>query len=215
MSGIACDTLDLALARLHQALERDRTEAHCLRLWSRFVRLRDGGRCVICEDQQRIAAHHIVRKSFLPQARFETGNGITLCRVCHAEPHAAFNGRPDMTLPMDFEGGESIDLMISLFGHLSSDARSRGLLCDQYYFVSDGALRTYKNFQGISTDINFPGVRLEQADLIWRQTPRSTLSVLAKAFGFELPSNFIQLGPFTAFDSEGAVINIEGVPEKV
>jgi len=104
---------------------------------------------------------------------------------------------------MDYQGGESIDLMISLFSELASDARSRGTLRDDFYFISDGALRTFKNFQAIPVDLAVPGARIEQAYLIWRQTPRSTLNLFARALGFELPQDFIQLGPFAVLEGGG------------
>jgi hypothetical protein len=135
--------------------------------------------------------------------QFETGNGIALCRSCHSEPHAAFNGRPDLQLPMDAQAGENIDLLASLFAALCEDARRRSLASDSYYYVSNSALRTFKNFQGISPDLPFPGSRVEQAYLIWRQTPRAVLKYLLEANGIALPPNLIQLGPITALRAAG------------
>src|ERR1051325_6514030 len=81
------EELNASLARLQNAVEGDRSPAYCLRLWSRFVRLRDGGGSVVCNRAGRLAAHHIARKTLFSIARFQTGNGITLCRSCHAQPH--------------------------------------------------------------------------------------------------------------------------------
>ncbi len=154
-------------------------------------------RCVICHSQSNLTAHHIVRKSFLPEARFQTGNGITLCNVCHKEPHKAFNKRPDIDLPMDAQGGENIELLMGFFSALMSDAKRRSLLNDQYYYLSDEVLIKFKAFQSISRDLPFPGTRLEQAYLIWRQTPRRTLGAFLQAMGFSLSDDFIQLGTFS------------------
>jgi hypothetical protein len=111
--------------------------------------------------------------------------------------HSAFNGRPDFGTPMDAEGGENIERMIDLIGYLASDASNRGILCDKYYGLSDEYLNTCKRFQGIEEHLQFPGTRLEQAYWIWRQTPRATMKAILEANGFEMPPNFIQLGPLT------------------
>ncbi|WP_414676703.1 HNH endonuclease [Longimicrobium sp.] len=103
--GMNIDAMEKALRKLQNASSRQRSERYCLRLWSEFVRVRDGGRCVLCDDDDRVVAHHIIRKSFLSEARLQTGNGITLCRLCHRKPHEAFNQRPDLRLPMDAQGG--------------------------------------------------------------------------------------------------------------
>ena len=189
--------IDVALDWFITVLERDRSRQRCLRLWSEFIRIRDGRRCVMCHDTSGLSAHHIIRKSFIWMMEVEPGNGITLCRSCHREPHEAFNRRPDLTLPMDAEGGDNIDLTACFFNALVEDARKRDLLCDEYYFLSDSALRTFKRFQCINPDLKFPGYRVEQAYLIWRQTSRAVLRLLLEANGAKLPPDFIQTGPFT------------------
>jgi hypothetical protein len=195
--------IEEAWLRLDAAVERKRTDAYCLRLWSLFIRVRDGKRCVICREGGGLFAHHIIRKSLLPLARFDPGNGISMCKACHREPHAFFNRRPDLNLPMDAEGGENIDLMIALFRTLLEDAVERELLCDRYYFVGDEVLRTFKRFQTIPKHRQFPGTRLEQAYLIWRQTPPVVLPALLRANGLELPDDFLQLGTMTEATVEG------------
>jgi hypothetical protein len=162
-------------------------------------------RCVMCHETHTLAAHHIIRKSFMPKMQLERGNGITLCRACHREPHEAFNRRPDLMLPMDAEGGDNIDLSAACFRALAEDARLRGLLCDEYYCLSDSSLRTFKRFQGINPDLAFPGHRVEQAYLIWRQSSRPVLRALMEANGVTLPADFIQIGGVTIFgiDDEG------------
>jgi hypothetical protein len=150
---------------------------------------------VICHSKKKkLSAHHIVRKSFLPQAELQTGNGITLCKGCHKEPHKGFNRKPDLDLPMDAEGGEKIDLLTMLFGALLADARGRHLLDDKYYYLSDEVLGIFKAFQSISRQLVFPGSRLEQAFLIWQQTPRGLLNAILQVDGIALPDDFIQTG---------------------
>jgi len=196
--------LDVALDRLEVAVSRGRSTRHCLRMWSAFIRTRDAERCVLCEATAGLSAHHIVRRSFMPMMQYETGNGITLCKKCHRMPHEAFNGRPDFQLPMDAQGGEDIDLITSLFHALSVDATRRNVLDDLYYFLSDSALRTFKNFQCIDPRQEFPGFRVEQAYLIWRQTSRAVLRLLLEANGAILPPNLTQQGPFTIIPMDRA-----------
>lgn len=142
------------------------------------MRARDGYRCVDCHATRRISAHHICRKSFLAEAAFQTGNGITLCRKCHRGVHAGYNGRADLQLPMDAQGGEKIDTMERLYGALCEDAKERGSGREDYYFLSDSVLARFKMFQGFDSDAEFPGTRIEQAFLIWRASSQHTLRAL-------------------------------------
>jgi hypothetical protein len=190
---------ETALQKLHRATAGKKSIPYCLRLWSCFVRLRDGNRCVVCHTRYDLFAHHILRKSFLIEARFQTGNGITLCGSCHRDAHEHFNRKPDLGLPMDAQGGEKIDLLTELFGRLLSDAGERKLLRDDFYFLSDQVLQKFKMLQGFDCTTHFPGNRLEQALLIWRQCPRNTLKAILKANGFVLPEDFIQTSGITVF----------------
>jgi len=199
--------LDVALLRLHEARESDKSHRWCLSLWSKFVRLRDDGRCVNCGSSDGVSAHHIVRKCFLPEASLQVGNGITLCRICHKHPHEMFNRRPNLDLPMDAQGGEKIDLMTCYFYLLLADARERGLLCDRFYFLSDGVLQTFKRFQEYDSVI-FPGTRVEQAYLIWRQGSRRVRDAILRANGCALPENFILTNGITLFEMEGGEIGM-------
>lgn len=189
-------TIQAALQALERAVHKGRSLPYCLRAWSRFIRLRDGGRCVVCKGRRGLSAHHIIRKSFMEEGRLQTGNGITLCSCCHREPHAAFNRRPNLDLPMDAEGGEDIELLWSYFCLLIEDAKRRSLLRDDFYYFTDQLLAKFKLFQSLDYDLVFPGTRLEQAALIWRQTPRCTMNAILEANGFPpVPRDFIQTGP--------------------
>ena len=112
-----------------------------------------------------------------------TGNGISLCQDCHKEAHEGFNGRPNLQLPMDAQGGEKIEIMTDLYGELCRDATERNLLRDDYYFLSDLVLSKFKMFQGFDPFIHFPGLCIEQAYLIWLQTPLNTKNALLVANG--------------------------------
>jgi hypothetical protein len=172
--------------RLFSAVMRQTSERHCLRLWSEFIRTRDARRCVVCHSTKNLSAHHIVRKSFFPQARLQRGNGITLCGDCHREPHKIFNGRPDMGQPMDAQGGDDNDLIMEYFGLLLKDATERNLLHTNYYFLHDRVLETFKKCLGFPADCQVPGTPLEQAYLIWRQTPPGQQAALLHANGFSV-----------------------------
>jgi hypothetical protein len=132
---------------------------------------------------------------------FHTGNGITLCRSFHREVHTGFNGRSDLSLPMDAQGGEKIEIMEKLYSTLAIDAAERGLLRDDFYYLSDTILGRFKMFQGFGPYTDFPGCRVEQAYLIGAQIPRNTLEALAKANDCRIPEGAFFPGA-TIFDSE-------------
>ena len=117
----------------------------------------------------------------MPSAGLQTGNGITLCRECHAEPHRVFNRRPDITLPVDAEGGEQLGQMALLFGALLEDANSRGILSDRYYFLSDEVLLAFRRMQTIPDDAQIIGPRFQQAYVIWNQAPTATIVAVIRA----------------------------------
>lgn len=140
--------------------------------------------------------------------QLEPGNGITLCRECHLKPHAAFNRRPDLELPMDYEVGDDCDVVACCFAALAEDAKGRGLQSDDYYFLSQSALRTFKKLQGIDPDLEFPGTLVEQACLIWQQTSRPTLELIARANGIPLPAGLIQRHGTTVLQIEGGELAV-------
>lgn len=85
---------------------------------------------------------------------------------------------------MDAQGGEKIETLCALFGELRYDAEERGLLCDEYYFLSRSVLSKFKMLQGFDPLTEFPGCRLEQAHLIWLQTPQRMRNAILEANGF-------------------------------
>lgn len=167
--------------RLQKALMNGASSKRLLRLWSQFIRMRDNYSCVVCDQTDNVAAHHICRKTFLPRAQFETGNGISLCGSCHRYVHQGFNGRPDLNLPMDSQGGEKIDTMSWLYGELEDNARKRGILSDEFYYLSDSTLLVFKRFQTYHEDTYFAGCRLEQANSIWRNSPLTLINAVLEA----------------------------------
>lgn len=171
--------LDKLTAALSGGLPRNR----CLRRWSEFIRERDGHRCVDCHSWRGLSAHHICRKSLLEGAQFETGNGITLCTECHREVHKGFNARPDLSLPVDAQGGEKLPSMERLYSILTDDAVERGLMREEFYFLSDNTLSSFKKMQGYSPSTYFPGSCVEQAYLILAETELGIRQAIARAEG--------------------------------
>jgi hypothetical protein len=173
-----------ARARLVRALQRGKSNLACLRLWSTFVRLRDGNSCVHCECKQNLAAHHIFRKSFLTKAQFEPGNGITLCRKCHKELHCGFNGRPNMTLPMDAQGGEKAEDISIMLEMLIIKSRQHPSLTEEWYYLSDSTLATIGLLQGLDVTTRLDVSRVEHAYIVWNQAPGAVTDAVLQANGF-------------------------------
>lgn len=185
------DAPDLAaiaanLAKLRIALAGGSSREQCLRRWSVFIRERDGHRCVDCHSRERLSAHHICRKSFLAEAQFQTGNGITLCHTCHSEVHQGFNARPDLSIPVDAQGGEKLAGMERLYSILTDDAVERGLMREDFYFLSDELLASFKQMQGYESTTFFPGSRIEQAYLILAECELNTRRAMAEANGMPM-----------------------------
>ena len=161
-----------ALAR---AIERGCSGRWMLRLWSKFIRCRDGGCCVNCGGFERVQAHHIIRKVLYPWGALETGNGISLCWDCHRKIHAQFNGRPDLALPLGAEQGDDQDEWAYLFGLLNDDACSRGLPADEFYYVEDHMLKFFVRCQGYEELLELVAegsiTRIRCAHEIWRAMP--------------------------------------------
>ena len=84
---------------------------------------------------------------------------------------------------MDAEGGEKIETICRLYGVLERHASSRGLLSDEFYFLGDSTLCKFKMFQGFDPFAEFPGCRLQQAHLIWLQTPKNVRNAVLAANG--------------------------------
>lgn len=176
-----------------------RPRVNCLRHWSAFIRERDGHRCVDCHATERLSAHHICRKSLFGFAQFDTGNGITLCHRCHREVHLGFNGHPSLLEPVDSQGGEKLNSMERLYSILLDDAVDRGLMREDFYYLSDRTLRTLKKMQSYDEDTFFPGSRLEQAYLILAETERSFRHAIAEANGFPILNEPMLPGALTIF----------------
>lgn len=167
--------LEATRAALARAIGLQRSERWCLTLWGRFIRMRDGYRCVHCESKHKIQAHHIFRRTTFPDGKFELGNGITLCHECHKSLHAQFNGRPLEGELLNERGGDDQDEMAYLYGRLEVDADDRGLDKERFYFISDRMLEFFIAMQGyepLLQDVQAGTTsRIHFAHAIWRSMP--------------------------------------------
>lgn len=179
--------INAKLAKLQAALAGGSSREQCLRRWSAFIRERDSHRCVDCHSRERLSAHHICRKSFLAEAQFQTGNGITLCSTCHRDMHQGFNARPDLSVPVDAQGGEKLAAMERLYSILTDDAVERHLMREDFYFLSDELLASFKRMQGYDPTTFFPGSRIEQAYLILAECEQNMRRAMAEANGVPIP----------------------------
>lgn len=126
----------------------------------------------------------------MPEARFLPGNGITLCVDCHKEAHEGFNGRPDLTLPMDQQGGEKIERLAELYAVLSNDSVRKGYRAQIFYYVTKGVMRKFKYFQGFEVGHKFSGTRIQQLATIWRSPPQGPMQAILKAnFPVKMPDS--------------------------
>ncbi|AZE77519.1 hypothetical protein C4J99_1720 [Pseudomonas synxantha] len=168
--------------RLYRAIDNNRSDRWCLALWSRFIRARDT-QCVVCNSDDRVQAHHIFRRTLLSQARYELGNGITLCYECHKVAHEGFNGRPDMTLPIGAQGGDDQDEIAFYYRKLLESSEALDLEHDEFFTLSDGMLRFFVRVQGY--EYLYKAVAANQitglvmACKIWVRSPEQmTLAIL-------------------------------------
>jgi hypothetical protein len=198
-------TVEAALDRLNHSVTTGLNRTRCLRRWSEFIRERDDHRCVDCHATHHLSAHHICRKVLLPEAEFQTGNGITLCRDCHREVHRGFNGRPDLRDPMDAQGGEKLRYVERLYCILDQDAVERDMLRPGFYDLTDQTLAKFKLFQGFARDTVFPGPPVRQAYLIWAQTSLNVRKAMAAANGVPMTGDPILPGEafLVVGDAEG------------
>ena len=174
-------SVDACYDRLNNAVRAGRAKATCHRYWSKFIRARDGNECLICGTRNRLAAHHVVRRGFLKEAQYLTGNGATLCVDCHGEAHVGFNGSPDLSLPVDAEGGEKLEAVAELFRELAKSSRQRHPERDEFYFLSKPVLRKFKVMQGFDPLDEIAGKPIEQAWHIWDCAPLNVVEALIRA----------------------------------
>lgn len=67
----------------------DRIDRNCKKskIWINEVKKRDGFKCIKCDSDKKLCAHHIKSWKDHPELRYELSNGETLCRSCHMASH--------------------------------------------------------------------------------------------------------------------------------
>ena len=58
--------------------------------WRNKVYELDGHRCIKCNRNGKLNAHHIFSHAKYPEKRWDTNNGATLCVYCHREFHSLY-----------------------------------------------------------------------------------------------------------------------------
>jgi len=102
---------------------------------------------------------------------------------------------------VDAQGGEKLALMARLYGILVNDAVERGLMQDDFYFLGDKILGSFKRMQGYAEVAEFSGPHIEQAYLILAQPELQVQRAIAKADGFPLNDRPLLGGMIVVFDS--------------
>lgn len=62
----------------------DRNDAR-VRKWTKQIVSK--GKCEICNSDERLEAHHIIKWADYPQGRVDLKNGMCLCHKCHTKEH--------------------------------------------------------------------------------------------------------------------------------
>lgn len=84
-----CSRRCMGLAARQRSLNDPLRFGPTYREWRRAVYQRDGYVCQHCTGPRGgdLIAHHIKSWTQFPALRFDVGNGVTLCRPCHARAH--------------------------------------------------------------------------------------------------------------------------------
>jgi len=77
--------------------------------------------------------------------------------------------------------------MERLYSILTDDAVERDLMREEFYFLSDEVLTTFKRMQGYEATTHFPGSRLEQAYLILAEGELNMRRAMAEANSVPMP----------------------------
>jgi len=76
--------------------------------------------------------------------------------------------------------------MERLYSILVDDGVDRGVMSEEFYFLSDTFLSALKRIQGIEPSSEFPGGRVEQAYLILAESECATRRAIAEMVGTHL-----------------------------
>lgn len=71
--------------------EKNERTSHQYEKWRRAVLKRDGRKCILCQYDKFLNAHHIVRWIDNESLRYDVNNGATVCMTCHIKWHGPQN----------------------------------------------------------------------------------------------------------------------------
>ncbi|WP_219916618.1 hypothetical protein [Cupriavidus pinatubonensis] len=91
--------------------------------------------------------------------------------------------------------------MTGMFGALLVDAQRRRFPLEPFYAISKAALLAFKRIQGIPDDSPVPGTSLEQAYMIWNQTPRGMFEAILASVGVSVSDDYLQRDLITVYQS--------------
>jgi len=77
----------------HEITDKEREQRRDMNaqaVWREEVYKLDGHRCVKCERNGKLNAHHIFSHAYYPEKRWDVNNGATLCVYCHREFHSRY-----------------------------------------------------------------------------------------------------------------------------
>ena len=67
---------------------------NALKSWSKNVRARDGGKCLVCGAVDNLHAHHLLPKEYYKQLALELDNGLSVCAKHHKFGALSFHRNP-------------------------------------------------------------------------------------------------------------------------
>lgn len=79
--------IELFKCELNRVVNFNMARGYKNQVWASLVRERDKG-CVNCGSLQDLHAHHIKSYAKNPKLRYDTKNGVTLCKSCHNLVHS-------------------------------------------------------------------------------------------------------------------------------
>lgn len=86
------------LKAVRQSEKNNNRRSKTHELWSWVIRNRDK-KCILCGSKEELHAHHIIpikaNTKYIkanPKYKYDTSNGITLCKKCHQEMHKMYKG---------------------------------------------------------------------------------------------------------------------------
>lgn len=93
------------LKAVRQSEKNNNRRSKTHELWSWVIRNRDK-KCILCGNKEELHAHHIIpikaNTKYIkanPKYKYDTSNGITLCKKCHQKMHRMYkNIEPEMVI---------------------------------------------------------------------------------------------------------------------